>query len=123
MEASVTIDPKSGNVSAGDFLITANLEPSRLPQTFSVGSERSITVLGKSVPCQFATAQIVDRGQTIRIDVRFENKVLVSCFFTFPGTAPDDEHRVCSRWLTSQLRPEERSVGKGGVSTCRSRWW
>src|SRR3546814_5163933 len=66
-------------------------------------SDLSITVLGKSVPCQFATAQIVDRGQTIRIDVRFENKVLVSCFFTFPGTAPDDEHRVCSRWLTSQL--------------------
>src|SRR3546814_11076218 len=97
MEASVTSDPKSGNVSAGDFLITANLEPSRLPQTFSVGSERSITVLGKSVPCQFATAQIVDRGQTIRIDVRFANKVLVS-------------------------RSEERRVGKECVSTCRSRW-
>src|SRR3546814_20198068 len=31
-------------------------------------------------------------------------------------------HRVCARAGMAAVRPEERSVGKECVSTCRSRW-
>lgn len=103
MEPSIAVDPKSGNISVGDFLITTKLKTSELPDAFSIEPEQSVSVLGKPVPCQFAATQIVDKGRLVRIELRFENQVLVSCFFTFPSGTPDDEHRICSRWLTDKL--------------------
>ncbi len=103
MNASISVDPKSGNISVGDFLITAKLKISELPEIFAIDPEQPVSVLGKMVPCQFAATQIVHKGQPLRLELRFENQVLVSCFVTFPGATLDDEHLICSRWLKKQL--------------------
>ena len=103
MKATISVDPKSGNISVGDFLITTLLRTSALPEVFAIEPEQAVSVMGRLVPCQFAATQIVDKGRPVRIELRFENQVLVSCFFTFPSATPDDEHRICSRWLSKQL--------------------
>jgi len=103
MEASVAIDHKSGNVSVANLSITPQLRTSELSDAFSLGPELPVLVLGKSVPCRFATAYGVSGGQRIRIDLRFENGVLVSCFFTFPSAAAFEAHRICSDWLSDQI--------------------
>lgn len=113
MEASVTIDPKSGSISIGRLLITAQVKVSDLSEAFSIEPERPVVVLGKPIPCQFAVMQIMDNDQSMRVELRFENKVLVSCFFTFPSAALDDEARICSQWLSDQL-------GFGGSLACFS---
>jgi hypothetical protein len=81
-------------------------------------------VLGKPVPCQFAAAQITDNGQPVRMALRFENGVLVSCFLTFPAAALDDELRICSRWLADKLGYSGSYArfpwGSAGVATDRS---
>ena len=81
-------------------------------------------VLGKPVPCQFAAAQITDNGQPVRMALRFENGVLVSCFLTFPSAALDDEFRICSRWLADKLGFASSLArfpwGSAGVATDRS---
>ena len=124
MEASVTVDPKSGSISVGKFLITPRLKLSELSKTFSIEPERSVIVLGRPIPCQFAATQIIDNGQPMRLALRFENKVRVSCFFTFPSAAPDDEAHICSQWLTYQLGfgggLARFPWGSAGVATDRS---
>jgi len=124
MKASITVDAKSGNISLGGFPITPHSMISQLSEPFSIEPERPVLVLGKSVPCQFAVAQVVDGGQPVRIALRFENSVLVSCFFTFPSASPDEERRICSQWLTDQLGFSESLArfpwGSAGVATDRS---
>jgi hypothetical protein len=124
MEASITIDSKSGSVSVGDFLITSRSRTSDLSEAFSIGAEQPVLALGKPVACQFAFAEIVSNGQRVQVELRFENKALVSCFFSFPGTAPNDEHRICSRWLADQLgfggALARFPWGSAGVATDRS---
>jgi hypothetical protein len=124
MEASIAIDPKSGNISAGGIFITPYLRTSELSEAFSIEPERPIMVLGQPVPCQFAAAQIIDNGQPLRMALRFENGVLVSCFLTFPAAAPDDELRICSRWLADKIGFADSLArfpwGSVGVATDRS---
>ncbi|WP_137719086.1 hypothetical protein [Methylobacillus flagellatus] len=124
MKASITIDAKSGNVSLGGLLITTYSMTSELSESFSIEPERPVLVLGKSIPCQFAVVQVVDGSQPVRIALRFENGVLVSCFFTFPSAAPDEERRACSQWLTDQLGFSDSLArfpwGSAGVATDRS---
>jgi len=99
MEASVAIDPKSGSVSLAGLCITPQLRLSDLSQAFSLGPELPVVVLGKAVPCQFAAAYGVSGGRRIKVDLRFEKGLLVSCFFTFPGVSALDAQRICSEWL------------------------
>lgn len=124
MEASVAIDPKSGNVSVGALLITPQLQAQELSDAFSIAPERPAMVLGRSVPCQFATAEVVNEGQHMRIELRFENTVLVSCFFTFPGAEAGREHHTCSVWLNGQIGfgggLARFPWGSAGVATDRS---
>lgn len=124
MEASITIDAKSGSISVGNFLITRHLKASELSEVFSVEPERPVLVQGKPVPCQFAVARITSSGRRMQVDLRFENAELVSSFFTFPGAEPDDEARICSRWLTDQLGfgggLASFPWGSAGVATDRS---
>jgi hypothetical protein len=124
METSIAIDPKSGNISAGGIFITPHLRTSELSEAFSIEPERPVMVLGKPVPCQFAAAQITDNGQPVRMALRFESGVLVSCFLTFPAAALDDELRICSRWLADKLGFAGSLArfpwGSAGVATDRS---
>ncbi|MGY4516302.1 hypothetical protein [Lysobacter sp. HA18] len=103
MEASVALDPNSGNILIGAFTVTRCLKPSELPETFSLGPERTVHVVRKSAACQFAVAQTTYHGKVVRVELRFEDKVLVSCFLSFPGLAPEEERRSCTEWLVRQI--------------------
>lgn len=103
MEESVAIDPRSGNLSVGGFVVTPRLFPSELPEAFSFGPERTVIVLRNRVLCQFSAATVRDQDRLVQIDLRFERNVLVSYFVSFPGAPLEEEHRMCSRWLSSQI--------------------
>lgn len=124
MEASLAIDPKSGNLSVGGFVISARVKPSELPDAFSLGPERPVLVLRKEVLCQFAAAEVMAQEGVVRIELRFETGVLVSYFLSFPREAPEEEHRLCSQWLGRQLgfggALARYPWGSAGVATDRS---
>lgn len=124
METHISIDTASGIVSVGTLSIGPDLKPSDLPGGFSIGQELPVITPGSLVACQFAAAHLVENGQLLRLELRFEHGVLVSCFFTFPGVPPGDEHRACGAWLTEHIGAASGLVrfawGCAGVASDRS---
>jgi len=81
MSVELRIDKTNGYVTLHEFQITPQTKLDDLPSFFIKGGEMPVQVLGKKIPCTFASACISEKNIGIKIDLRFENKELVSIFF------------------------------------------
>lgn len=89
MSVELRINEKNGSVTLDGYQITPQTRPDSLPPLFSVGTEMPVQVLRKKIPCIFASACISEDNIEIKVDLRFENKELVSIFFELTDKACD----------------------------------
>lgn len=129
MNDVIRIDPATGEVSLGGFCLTPQAQPDALPARFVVGPQRPVLVEGKAVPCQFATAAVLDDTTPVTISLRFESGTLVSTFLELvqPAsyddiTAAEQRHR---KWIAKKLGNDPGAMatypwGSAGVAQDRN---
>lgn len=107
MHDTIHIDATTGEVRLADIRITLQTRADALPARFAVGPVRPVSVLGKDVPCQFATVAALDDTTPVTINLRFETGALVSVFFELEQSASYDDIGVVEqrhrRWITGKL--------------------
>jgi len=115
MHEAISIDPKNGHVSFGSLEITPKTTTSDLGNAFSIGKEMPVSVVGKSVPCQFAKAEVKIEGIKFDLSLRFESGILVSVFIglsdsSMPALTQEEFYNslkplkaLHERWLKKQI--------------------
>ena len=89
MSVELRINEKNGHVTLDGHQITPQTKPDNLPPLFGVGVEMPVQVLRKKIPCIFASACISEENIEVKVDLRFENKELVSIFLELTDKARD----------------------------------
>ncbi len=129
MDTTITIDRRSGNVTVGTHSLSPETTSDSLPSYFQLGFEYSANVPRGTVQCRFATAHISEHGAPIEIQLRFEDGVLVSCFFIIASAlgegASEDLFNAHARWVVKKLGAADGAHasypwGSAGVARDRS---
>lgn len=89
MSTELRINEKNGHVTLDGYQITPQTKPDSLPPFFKVGNEMPVQVLRKKIPCIFASTRVAEEDIEITVDLRFENKELVSVFFELTDKTRD----------------------------------
>ena len=134
---TLEINGKTGDVTLGGYKVTLHTTPDELPAYFQIGEEFEVQIIKNKVPCIFATTTIEEENLTTKIDLRFENKALVSIFVELAdknktyGNASeyyestDERELLHLTWLKSKLGKKQSKYttykwGKAGVAQDKS---
>ncbi|WP_296226120.1 hypothetical protein [Ralstonia sp. UBA689] len=87
----IRMNDATGEVLLGGSRVTPQTATSALPARFVVEPERPVRVAGATVPCQFATAALLDEATPVTVSLRFEAGALVSVSFELAQPASDND--------------------------------
>lgn len=123
--ARVSLDPTSGRIAFGECVVHLDAELDELSDTFTHAHLEAL-VEGRSQPCVFATASLVDGGTSFGLCLRYEERRLVSAALfieppEFRNLSDDDfygsteaRYKFHSKWLAQQ--------GFSSKVPCRTAW-
>lgn len=129
MHDALLIDAATGELRLADIHITPQTQADALPARFAVGPVRQVSVLGKDVPCQFATIAALDGATPVTVSLRFETGALVSVFMELAQPESYDDIDVVEqrhrRWIAAKLGQDPGGLtdypwGSAGVAQDKS---
>jgi|SRR5690554_52611 len=133
----IKISKWTGTVNVNGFNIKPYTKILDLPDSFETGQEIVVQVIKDKVPCVFSSyIETTDNIET-KINLRFENSILVSIFFQLTDLAKEykdasefysstrERKQLHINWLQSKLGKSQESYtsyrwGKVGVAQDRS---
>ncbi|MFQ6312871.1 hypothetical protein [Lysobacter capsici] len=95
-----------GDIRAAGFSIGGETRLAQLPDCFVIGEQTPCSILGESVPTQFAVARVESAEGTVNLQLRFEHGVLVSSFITVDDI--DGRHETADEFYRSVGKREDR---------------
>ena len=120
----IAIDRRTGVVKIGTLVLSPGTTPRDLPGNFELTPEFPMKVRRDVVPCRFARARVPDHDEVVAVELRFEQAVLVSCFFNVEA-AGETPFRAHAEWLHNKLGILDGATtgfswGSVGVATDKS---
>lgn len=105
---NICIDNKTGLVNLDGFKINPSTKTNELPAYFELGNEEETKFLNKTVHFLFATTSFSEGSLLIKMELRFEQQVLVSIFIKV--TDENIKYKNDNEWYGSSGEREKLHI-------------